>query len=276
MSLKQQIIDRFGRDTFKSAEIATNKTINDILNHRSYRTFSEEPVSEELLNALLAAAFSAPSKSDLQQRSVIVIKDAQKKKRISQLTPSIEWIDRAPVFMVWCGDNRRIRRVSNWRKHPFANDHLDTFMNAAVDTGIAMQTMVIAAESVGLGCCPVSQIRDQIKPLSAELRLPSWVFPVAGLCVGWPSETSRLSMRLPLDITVHVDQYDDEKLISQVESYDGRREAIEQTPAEQQRMADEYGICENYGWSEDRSRQYAKAQREDFGSYIRGQGFNLS
>ena len=276
MSLNQLIIDRFGLDTFESAEIATNKTINDILDRRSCRSFSEEPVSEKLLNALLAAAFSAPSKSDLQQRSVVLIKDAQKKKRISQLTPAIDWIDQAPVFMVWCGDNRRIRRISGWREHPFANDHLDTFMNAAVDTGIALQTMVIAAESVGLGCCPVSQIRDQIKPLSTELGLPEWVFPVAGLCIGWPNETPKLSMRLPLDVTVHVDKYNDENLITRVERYDRCREEIEQTPAAQQRMVEEYGICEDYGWSEDRSRQYAQPQREDFGSYIRGQGFNLS
>ena len=276
MTLKQQIIDRFGLDTFESAEIASNKTLTDILNHRSCRSFSEEPVSEELMHSLLAAAFSAPSKSDLQQRSVIIIRDAEKKRRISQLSPSIGWIDRAPVFMVWCGDNRRIRRVSAWRNHPFANDHLDTFMNAAVDAGIAMQTMVIAAESVGLGCCPVSQVRDQIKPLSTELGLPEWVFPVAGLCLGWPSETPNLSMRLPLEVTVHVDKYDDEDLIKQVKSYDDRREKLEQTPASKQRMTTEYGICENYGWSEDRSRQYAQPQRQDFGSYIRGQGFDLS
>ena len=60
----------------------------------------------------------------------------------------------APVFMVWCGDNRRIRRLCEWREHAFANDHLDAFMNAAVDAAIAMQTFIIAAESVGLGCCP--------------------------------------------------------------------------------------------------------------------------
>ena len=276
MSLNQQIRDRYGLDTLESHDVATNQTLDDILSHRSCRSFSDEPVSEKLLNVLLAAAFSAPSKSDLQQRSVIVVRDSQKKNRISQLSPSIGWIDHAPVFMVWCGDNRRIRRVSAWRKHHFANDHLDTFMNAAVDAGIAMQTMVIAAESVGLGCCPVSQVRDQVRPLSAELGLPEWVFPVAGLCLGWPNEAPKLSMRLPLEVTVHVDKYNDENLIADVESYDIRREKLEPTPDLKQRMTAEYGICENYGWSEDRSRQYAQPQRHDFGSYIRNQGFDLS
>jgi nitroreductase/FMN reductase [NAD(P)H] len=169
-----------------------------------------------------------------------------------------------------------MRQIAELRQHAFANDHLDTFMNAAVDTGIALQTMLIAAESVGLGCCPVSQIRDQIGPLSDELSLPSWVFPVAGLCLGWPKEGSKISMRLPLEATVHNDHYDDSNAVTLIEDYDKRREAIDQTPAEQQRMTERFGISECYGWSEDRSRQYATPQREDFGNYIRRQGFDLS
>jgi hypothetical protein len=45
------------------------------------------------------------------------------------------WIADAPVFLVFCGNNRRIRQIGEWRGKPFANDHLDHFMNAAVDAG---------------------------------------------------------------------------------------------------------------------------------------------
>lgn len=276
MSLEQQIRDRYGAASLESSEVPNNKTIDDILSHRSCRAFSDEPVNEKLLNTLLAAAFSSPSKSDLQQRSVIVIRDEEKKRRISEYSEATGWLAQAPVFMVWCGDSRRLRQIADLRRHSFANDHLDTFMNAAVDAGIALQTMLIAAESVGLGCCPVSQIRDQIGPLSDELSLPSWVFPVAGLCLGWPKEGSKISMRLPLEATVHNDRYDDSNAVTLIEDYDKRREAIDQTPAEQQRMTERFGISECYGWSEDRSRQYATPQREDFGNYIRRQGFDLS
>jgi len=149
-------------------------------------------------------------------------------------------------------------------------------MNAAVDAGIAMQTFIIAAESVGLGCCPVSEIRDQILPLSAELELPKWVFPVAGLCVGWPEEKPEISLRLPMQTTIHLDKYDDSELIEQIADYDYRREKIEQTPPEQQRMIEQYGISSEYGWSENRTRQYAVPARADFGRYIRDQGFDLT
>jgi nitroreductase/FMN reductase [NAD(P)H] len=108
------------------------------------------------------------------------------------------------------------------------------------------------------------------------LDLPKWVFPVAGLCLGWPAEESRLSLRLPLHTTIHLDRYNDNELIEQVADYDRRREAIEQTPPEQQRMVEKYGISSEYSWSENRTRQYAVPARTDFGRYIRGQGFDLS
>ncbi|MEM7343332.1 MAG: nitroreductase family protein, partial [Chloroflexota bacterium] len=254
----------------------SNKTLSDILQRRSCRAYKPDPIPDDLLQTLFATAFSAPSKSDLQQVSVILIEDRTKQQRIAELSPATRWIVDAPIFMIWCGDNRRIRQLSAWRNHPFENDHLDAFMNAAVDAGIAMQTFIIAAESVGLGCCPISQIRDNIRPLSTELALPDWVFPVAGLCIGWPAADNQLSLRLPLETTVHYNSYDDSDLIEQIIDYDKRREAIEQTPPDQQRLVEKFGISDTYGWSENRTRQYNVPARTDFGQYIRHQGFDLS
>jgi len=207
---------------------------------------------------------------------VIHVSDRDKQAQIAGLHDRVGWLARAPVFMVWCGDSRRIRRLCEWRKHPFANDHLDAFMNAAVDTGIAMQTFIVAAESVGLGCCPVSEVRDRIAELSAILALPKWVFPVAGLCVGWPEQQPGMSMRLPLQLTVHENHYDDTGLLDTVAAYDARREQRAPTPPQAQRLVERYGVSKNYGWSENRTRQYSVTARADFGAYVRKQGFDLS
>jgi nitroreductase/FMN reductase [NAD(P)H] len=83
-------------------------------------------------------------------------------------------------------------------------------------------------------------------------------------------------MRLPLTTTVKTNRYNDDELFTEVADYDLRREEIEQTPAAQQRFVEAMGVAENYGWSENRTRQYSRPAREDFGSYIRRQGFNLS
>ena len=274
--ISQLIAQRYGLPREASDNATSTPTITEILGRRSCRHYSQENIPEELIQTLLATAFSAPSKSDLQQGCVVRIQDREKQDRIAALSADINWIAKAPLFMVWCGDSRRIRRLGDLRDHPFANDHLDAFMNAAVDAGIAMQTFIIAAESAGLGCCPVSQVRDSIDALSAELELPEWVFPVAGLCVGWPAQVKPVSLRLPPDVTVHLDRYDDSNMIEQVAAYDNRRENLENTPPEKQRRVDQFGISKEYGWSEDHTRQYAIPARADFGAYIRKQGFDLS
>lgn len=276
MMINELVQQRFGLPTDIGTTVDPNETLANLLARRSCRHYKSDPVSEDLLATLFSAAFSAPSKSDLQQACVIRMKDRQKQLRIAALCPQIGWIAQAPVFMVWCGDGRRIRRLSEWRKHPFGNDHLDAFMNAAVDAGIAMQTFIVAAEAMGLGCCPVSQVRDKINGLSAELGLPKWVFPVAGLCVGWPAEETKISLRLPLSITLHADTYDDRQLVEHVAEYDRRREIVDQTIPEEQRMVERFGISTDYGWSENRTRQYNVPTRTDFGRYIRNQGFDLS
>jgi len=276
MSISEKIELRFGSPVELGEGVSSNTTLCGILDHRSCRRFQPDPVPGDLLQTLFAAAFSAPSKSDLQQASVVRIDDRRRQRRIAALSSDTAWVAAAPIFMVWCGDSRRIRRLGEWRGHPFANDHLDAFMNAAVDAGIAMQTFIIAAEAVGLGCCPVSQIRDHVRMVSSELELPKWVFPVAGLCVGWPAGEAPISPRLPLRTTVHADRYDDRDLIDQVTAYDRRREAVERTPPQQQRMVERFGVSSDYGWSENRTRQYAVPARADFGRYVRDQGFDLS
>lgn len=276
MNVNEQIQSRFGLSDEVVKSVDGNETVNNILSRRSHRTFTSDVVPQDLLDTLLATAFSAPSKSDLQQVSVIHVQDKSKQQRITNASSVTEWAADAPVFLVWCGDSRRIRKLADWKGHGFANDHLDAFMNAAVDTGICMQTFIIAAESFGLGCCPVSEIRDHIQLLSDELNLPQHVFPVAGLCVGWPKDKPGISMRLPLATTVNVDTYNDDNLIEEVSDYDIRREKVDNTPADQQRLVEELGVSANYGWSENRTRQYSRPARDDFGDYIRTQGFNLS
>ena len=276
MSINRLIRERFGLDSSLGESVAANDTLSNILSRRSHRSFKAEAISQDLLNTLLATAFSAPSKSDLQQACVIEVQNKSSQSRIAQYSTKTEWVADAPVFLVWCGDSRRIRRLAKWRDHEFANDHLDAFMNAAVDAGICMQTFIIAAESVGLGCCPVSEIRDNIELLSKELQLPEFVFPVAGLCLGWPQHQSSISMRLPMAVTTHIDSYNDDNLVSEVSAYDHRREALDRTESRQQRMVDEFGVSDDYGWSENRTRQYSQPARDDFGAYIRKQKFNLS
>jgi FMN reductase [NAD(P)H] len=271
------IEDRFGLPTQAGIGRPAEGTVAQLLAHRTHRRYKPDPVPDDVLEIALAAALSAPSKSDLQQVGVVLVKDRARQGTIGGWIPDMPWIATAPLFMVFCGDNRRLRRVSGeLRQRPFPNDTLDMFMNAAVDAGLVLQGFITAAEALGLGCCPISVVRNHVEKLSELLELPAGVFPVAGLTVGYPSQPGWISMRLPPALTVHTDRYDDSDLAVQIDAYDRRREARHATPPASQRYVDRYGLTEPYGWSEDKARQYSVPERHNFGPFIRRHGFGLA
>jgi nitroreductase len=272
-AIRSALQTRFGTDVAVAPDQQGIAELAQIAAHRSIRRYRPDPVTPELLRLLLACALSAPTKSDLQQADIIHITDAGKRQRIVAAIPDMAWILDAPVFLVFCGNNRRIRHIGDWRGKPFANEHLDHFMNAAVDAGIVMMNFIRAAEAAGLGTCPISAIRNAIDATSRELELPEGVFPVAGLCVGYPANPGHISPRLQPEVTVHTNRYDETALRAQVDAYDQRRHANH--PYGKQRRIKSFGTAEFYGWSEDKARQYAEPERADFGAYIRRQGFSL-
>jgi nitroreductase len=271
-----ELIDgRFGLPP-ESVEMPTpGPLVARILAHRTHRRFRPEPVPDGVLEALLACAFSAPSKSDLQQASIVLVRDEDRREGIARLVPDMPWIASAPVFLVVCGDSRRIRRICEMRGTPFANDHLDALFNAVVDAALVMQNLVVAAESEGLGCCPISVIRNHARRVRDLLELPRHVVPVAGMCIGYPAAAGHVSMRLPPSVTVHVDRYDDDALVEEVSAYDRRRDSRFAIPREKWRRVDHFGEPSFYGWSEDKARQVSVPERDDFGAFVREQGFVL-
>ena len=271
--IQAALAERFGTELAVDASLPGLEELDRIAEHRSHRKYTEAPVTPELLHLLLACALSAPSKSDLQQADIIHVADPAKVRAIAALIPDMPWIAEAPVLLVFCGNNRRIRQIGEWRGKPFANDHLDHFMNAAVDAAIVMTTFIRAAEAVGLGTCPISAIRNNPHEVSALLELPGWVFPVAGLTLGYPAQQGRITPRLPLEVTVHVDRYDESHIEQKIDQYDRRRHAL--MPYRNQRRIRRFAEAEFYGWSEDKARQYAVPERADWGAFIRGKGFSL-
>jgi nitroreductase/FMN reductase [NAD(P)H] len=271
--IQAALFERFGERIEIDAQLAGLPELAGLAAHRVQRRYDARPIAPNLLRLLCACALSAPSKSDLQQADILIVRDAQKRKAIADLLPDMPWVGAAPEFLVFLANGRRVPALFKMRNRPYPNDHLDLFFNASVDAGLVLMNFIRAAEAVGLGCCPISVIRDHAAKVSALLELPDKVIPIAGMCVGWPAEQGGISPRLPLSLTVHEDRFDEGDLAAQIDGYDRRRHA--QRPFRNQRDVARFGKAEFYGWSEDKARQYAVPQRSDFGAFVRGKGFHL-
>ena len=230
--------------------------------HTSCRDFTEERVSLAQLRALAAIALSLPSKSDLQQRDIVIIENEQTRLELVNILSSgplgQDWIKKAPSLLVICGNNRRLRQMHEWQEKPFVNDHLDALYNPVLDAGITLAGMVMAAQAAGLGCCPISAVRNKPDAVSDLLNLPDHVFPAVGLAVGYPAERREIKARLPLTTTVHIDRFDETGIRQQIDSYEKRRNSLDGSR-----------------WPEQKTNQYSKPERQDFGAFAKAKGFRL-
>ncbi|MFC7538564.1 nitroreductase family protein [Siccirubricoccus deserti] len=235
------------------------------------RRYAPEPVPEPLLRSVLAGAQSAPSKSDLQQYSIIVIQAPEKIARIADWIGGMDWIKQAPVFLLFCGDIRRGRRVAALHGREHANDNVDTFLNATADAALALGFAVMAADAAGLGTCPISYVRNHVEKIGPLCSLPKGVFPVAGLTLGVPAGPRNwLSPRLPQRLVVHQETYDDSGLEAALPAYDTLR------PPAKPRYPDIHGPKpEGCGWSENAARQLSVPERFGLRTWLKLQGITL-
>lgn len=266
---------RYGDETGRDVSPETPVTVTELLLRRCIRRYTDAPIPDELLDTLLACAQSAPTKSNLQQYSIIVTTDHDLRMKLADLNPDTGHMAYCPVFLTFCADMRRAKRLTKKHGYAFANNNMDTFLNATIDAALAMQCFITAAEAAGLGCAPISQVRNRMQDFCDALDIPEGVFPIAGLTLGWPDWEGRMNARLPMEAVIHREKYDDSDLESLVDAYDARRLESNPIAPDGQRHADKYGVSENCTWSENVARQLSVAERPGFKDFLLSNGFEL-
>lgn len=196
-----------------------NEVIKTLMNHRSYHQYSDQPIDEKDLDTVIQAAQAAPSWIHGQQVSIIMIKDPGRKQKLAELAGNQAHIAQAPVFLVFCADFYRAKLASELEDKPFKSIHdTDMLLVGATDVGLAMSNAIAAAESLGLGILPIGGIRKAPLEVVEFLHLPQYVFPVAGLCVGYPGEDIGKKPRLSKKTVCFSEQYDTAQA-AQIQSY---------------------------------------------------------
>ena len=181
--------------------------MKNLLNRRTIRKYTDQPVSDELLNRLMGEAARTQTMGNLQLYSVVVTRSAEMKEQLAPAHFFQPMVTQAPVVLTICAD---FRRTTDWclqREASPGYDNALSFLNAATDALLFTQTFCCLAEEEGLGICFLGTTIYQPQTIIAALQLPELVFPVATLTVGWPAEIPRQSDRLPLAAIMHQETY---------------------------------------------------------------------
>lgn len=173
-----------------------------IAERRSVRHYKPDPVKPEDLQAVLEAARLAPSWANTQCWRFIVVRDAETKAKLaatlSRNNPSSAAITEAPIVIAACAETGK----AGYKRGEVMTDKGDWFM---FDVGIAMQNLVLAAYSLGLGTVHVGLV--DAKKAAETLALPEGVVFVEMTPLGYPNEEPSVIPRKELAEIVFYEKY---------------------------------------------------------------------
>ncbi|MBH0129441.1 NADPH-dependent oxidoreductase [Salinibacterium sp. NK8237] len=268
-----------------SPEFITD-TIRVLTSHESIRSFEPTPIAAEALEAILVSARSAPTSSNLQAFSIIVVEDAERRARLAHLVGDQRYVAEAPVMLIFCADVSRFHYLAERQGHTFDADNLEMFLMASVDAALALENALVAAESLGLGAVPIGSVRNQPSAIADELGLPQGVFAVAGLTLGHPREGVRRGTkpRLSSEAVVHREQYSGDDIEKHVSDYDDVMIANGLYSGRQVTSASAQIPDSEYGWAEHTARRTSQpegvtgpsvAMRDHLKDEVEARGFRI-
>ncbi|HDY85868.1 MAG TPA: oxygen-insensitive NADPH nitroreductase [Methylophaga sp.] len=184
-----------------------NQVIALLKNHRSIRKYTQEPISDEILINIIEAAGSAATSNFIQAYSVIRVIDKQNRKKLAELTGNQTWVEESPLFLVFCADLKRAENACLFENKEMASGYTEQFLIATVDVALAAENALVAAESMGLGGVFIGGIRNNPDAVCELLKIPNQVYPVFGMCLGYPDEKPEQKPRLPAQMILHEDYY---------------------------------------------------------------------
>ncbi len=220
---------RYGGPDATPAEAGPwNDTLALLLSHRSVRGYRPDPVPAGTLEALVAAAQSAATSSNLQTWSVVEVSAPETRAALARIASNQKHIEECPLFLVWLADvSRNTRLAAEEGTVLEGQPYLETFLVAAIDAALAAQNAVVAAESLGLSTVYIGALRNRPEEVASLLGLPPGTMGVFGLCVGYPKPgaESAVKPRLAQQAILHRERYTTEGETALRADYDARLSA---------------------------------------------------
>ncbi|MDJ0832790.1 MAG: oxygen-insensitive NADPH nitroreductase [Gammaproteobacteria bacterium] len=241
-----------------------NPIMQTMLNHRSIRSYQERPIDPDLLEQILGCGQAASSSSFIQAYSVLRVSDPDNRKTIASAAGGQRWVIEAAEFLVLCADLQRVQYACEKNGAGPLLGHTEHFISATVDTALLAQNILLAAESAGLGGVFIGGIRNDPQRVSECLELPDQVYPVCGLCLGWPAQQVQQKPRMPLPAILHQDRYRQQDLPHQVDDYDEQIARYYQQRGSNVKLSN---------WTEQTAQAIQGKTREHMLAFLQARGF---
>ncbi len=238
-----------------------NPVLDTIMNRASIRSFKQDPVPAAVLEQLALAARQAPFTG--QMCSLVAVSDPERRAEIARHFGQL--VVRAPLFVLALADVRKLEKFVAARGRTNRLGDLDMLFLAIQDAAYAAQNLVLAAESLGLGSVYLGAAPWVAPALVELLELPPRVYPLVGLCLGYPAEQPPPRPRIPLEHVLFQDRYRDldaeavEQCLEVMDAGLIREGYYVRLGGRIETAAADDVPDDRYGWGEHVSRKYGEA-----------------
>jgi len=243
-----------------------NEVIKLLQSHRSVRKFTSQPVSQEVLDELIKCGQAASTSSFIQACTVIQVEDKEKREQLVELAGNQPYIASAARFVVYCADMNRHKIACDMHDAGMLSGYTEQFITATVDCALFAQNVITAAHSLGIEGLYIGGIRNNIQAVTELLGLPHLVYPVFGMCLGYPAQNPEVKPRLPLSVVLKKDKYQDDTDAQTIEEYDILVREYYRTRT---------GGNKDTAWSEQISEMLVKEARPHMKAFLESRGFIL-
>ena len=234
--------------------------------HRSIRKFSDRAVAQDIVEELILSGQCAATSSFIQACTVIQVSDPAVREKLCEIAAGQPYVRDSPVFMVFCADMQRHRRACDMHGAAMLSGFTEQFLTASIDCALFAQNVLIAAESLGLGGCYIGAIRNKIAEVDSLLKLPDKVYPVFGMCLGYPAQDPETKPRLPLPVVLKQHAYSDREDEALIAAYDEDVRRYYRTRT---------GGNKENSWSEQIADMLAREARPHMLGFLHSKGFLL-
>jgi FMN reductase (NADPH) len=243
-----------------------SETINVLKNRQSIRKYASAPVSDAHVDAILSGALRAPTSSNLQAYSVIVVRDADTKAQLAVPCGNQQHIVDCPVFIAFCADLTRIESALQRNGHDIENNNLELGLVASIDASLVGMAAYVSAESLGIHGVMIGAMRNKPEDIAEILGLPQRVYAVFGMCLGYPAQEPKQKPRMPVTGTVHYERYDAAASLAVIDPYD----------AELKRHYDSIGKeSDPHSWTHEVDKKFSPRPRNGLRAALKERGFDF-